>query len=420
MQAEEARNFCLHIAKRKLTPQRREDLDHIVVHGAAPQRRTEEQQQRHQEDEEEAAHREYQTLLESREAERERRIYRLDGLEPLTLEDRRREVITINYRSPGFSGTLHAMTENHVYVTYFMNRHTQERILFNLALLARQTLTYGVEFSQNKFAKVTWRFLHGPSVLLFASGAMVMTGAHGSAIRQKVLEECMEILRRDCHYENLVIERNTIENIVIKGVLSFGLCLNLLSDLNPKAVRYNPENFSGAIISVKKLHRPEQRRRADDTRCDSYEYCEEIAERDKDYISPVLHRKRKAEALEQSHEASSEQEEDEEKESRPRKKRRVERRRSGQRRMTINEAAGMIFDADTLDEEQLRRMAKKKKKNITFIAFDKGQLICAGGKSREESFKTCALEMDRFVACRNTLPENVRLERQLLEKKNKK
>ncbi len=154
---------------------------------------------------------------------------------------------------------LMIVVENRVYVVYYRNKYTGEPYVFNLEHIAICLSPYGVEYSTNKFAKVTHRYLNGPSHLFFFSGAMLETGTYSTAIARKSLNNTLDLLKVVCKYDNIEVGERICENIVAKGTLKFELCLLLLKDTYPSYVQYNPSNvagaFVGAIIRLRKVSR---------------------------------------------------------------------------------------------------------------------------------------------------------------------
>jgi len=193
----------------------------------------------------------------------------------ITKEDREPEWICIRGETP--MQELVLMIENLVYVTHLCYAYNRKRFIINLETFAVLLAKYGVEYSTDKFAKITLRLRGGPSHLFFGSGAMLETGAYNSIIARKSLNQTLCLLQDVCGFENIQVSDRRCENIVAKGTLKFELCLHLLKDTYPSYVQYNTSNvagaFVGAIIRLKKIvthqkkpasHRVEHKKKKND------------------------------------------------------------------------------------------------------------------------------------------------------------
>lgn len=178
-----------------------------------------------------------------------------DEVDRITKEDREPDWICIRGETP--MQELVLMIENLVYVTHLCYAFNGKRFIINLETFAVLLAAYGVEYSTDKFAKITLRYRDGPSHLFFGSGAMLETGAYNSIIARKSLNQTLRLLKVVCKYDNIQVSDRRCENIVAKGTLKFELCLHLLKDTYPSYVQYNTSNvagaFVGAIIRLRKI-----------------------------------------------------------------------------------------------------------------------------------------------------------------------
>ena len=142
------------------------------------------------------------------------------------------------------------VVENYVYSSYFCNRHTGAPYPLGLCELAIKMLPYGVQYSKNKFTKVTLKYLNGPSHYFFGSGVLVESGTYGNAIAYKCHHNSMRILKETCRYESVCVKKRRCQNIVAKGTLPFGVCIELLKHRYPNYVQYDKTRFAGAIIRL--------------------------------------------------------------------------------------------------------------------------------------------------------------------------
>ena len=178
-----------------------------------------------------------------------------DEADRITKEDREPEWICIRGETP--MQELVLMIENLVYVTHLCYAYNGKRFIINLETFGVLLIPYGVEYSTDKFAKITLRYRGGPSHLFFGSGAMLETGAYNSIIARKSLNQTLRLLQVVCKFDNIQVSDRRCENIVAKGTLKYELCLHLLKDSYPSYVQYNTSNvagaFVGAIIRLKKI-----------------------------------------------------------------------------------------------------------------------------------------------------------------------
>lgn len=178
-----------------------------------------------------------------------------DEEDRITKEDREPEWICVRGETP--MQELVLMIENLVYVTHLCYAFNGKRFIINLETFAVLLAAYGVEYSTDKFAKITLRYRGGPSHLFFGSGAMLETGAYNSIIARKSLNQTLRLLKVVCKFDNIQVSDRRCENIVAKGTLKYELCLHLLKDSYPSYVQYNTSNvagaFVGAIIRLKKI-----------------------------------------------------------------------------------------------------------------------------------------------------------------------
>ena len=326
------------------------------------------------------------------------------GENRITEEDRKRRVIHIHVNGT----SLDVMIENYVYVSYFCNRHTGAKYRLGLCETATKMLPYGVSFSKSKFTKVTHKNLDASSHYLFGSGVCVESGTYSDAIAYKTHYNTMCILRDTCGYESIAVKKRKCQNIVAKGTLKFGLCLLLLKHKYPNYVEYNDEKFKGAIIRVNKidadLNDSRSRHQYDDddddsypsssssssnsdsenSSSDSYEYFEESPYAKKtcheEFDYKVLDKK-----IRRENEALLQQKEDECDYS-------VLDKKPVKHRDLLQ-----LHNPDELNDDQVKTLTQKK--NVTVLAFPKGRIICAGGKSDKEVLKTFIKVTAMLVSC---------------------
>jgi len=337
----------------------------------------------------------------------------------LTTEEESQEVITIRYtRQPGMVLTM--MVENCVFSVRFIDSGTGELFDFNLAKLSEATLPYGTEFSKNKFAKVTWRFLNGPSLLFFGSGAAVLTGAPNPEISCKALDYSVARLREFPLYSQLAIGKNVLENIVAKGMLPFRVCLHVLKSRFPNAVQYTKKKFTGAVIRVSNIMMQRERSRSDRTgsrysnhsdsdSSDSYDYAEEEKERQK---KERVYASRKCEITKNQAPVKTQRVEEEEDDADEEEDEETEQDEEQRAEKIIRDAVLRVCNPENLDQHELRTLLRSKK-NVTLIVFDTGLKICAGSKLLNEMRKSCSYVLvEMLIPCRET-EENMLLEKEL-------
>jgi TATA-box binding protein (TBP) (component of TFIID and TFIIIB) len=321
----------------------------------------------------------------------------------ITDDDRERALYTIIHTATGAEARI--MLENRVYVSYFFNFETGGPHELNLHDVGIKLLPFGVQYSKNKFTKVTIKYVGGPSHYIFRSGAMVESGTFSPAIARKKHNNTMDILQRYCGYRNLAIRDRKCQNIVAKGILPFGICLTMLRNKYPYCVQYDEEKFAGAIIRVKKLDlflanqnkvvsskkarsfsldeeeeestssssEEEEEESDHDDDSSSYSY-EELIDEDKYYNQDFVLDKTRVVAA-----ANNEQKPD----------------------LTPTEVLSNMSVKTTEVLEQ-KYLSPKKKKKITILVFEKGRIICAGCKSRNSIIKSYDKVLAILEPCRDS------------------
>jgi len=340
----------------------------------------------------------------------------------VTAYDREKGLITIRHTATG--GQLDIMFENQVYVVRFCDKYTKRRYLFNLKALAQQLAACGVEYSTNKFAKITLRYRDGPSHLFFASGRLLETGTYSAAIARKSLDHTLALLRDRCHYGNLEIGRRRCENIVAKGSVKFEICLLVLCDTYPWCATYSGD-FVGAIIRMRRLHHTRQQRQqqscstrlcsdddeaeeeaededADDDDNAGYEFLEEkdnVELYNTGFDQYVVPEKKEGDLF------TVTEEEDEGPPS-----------SSASTRRRAPLLGNVMRNPEEMEEAELDEVARgARKNNVTIIVFEKGKIICAGCKTERSVIASCARILPMLEACKKT-PRNMERERQLQQR----
>lgn len=313
----------------------------------------------------------------------------------ITDEDRERAPLRIE----NGDAYIDVVIENYVYASYFCNRHTGEKYRFALRELAAQLLGYGIQYSKNKFTKITIKYLNGPSHYIFGSGALVESGTYSDTIAYKTHHHSMRILAEHCHHPSIAVKKRKCQNIVAKGILPFGLCLVLLKHKYKNCVEYDSsEGFVGAIIRPDNIdHEPsthhhewdesesETDSQSDDS-SSSYEYFERLNRKQRmchpefDYnMIDKEERKRQTEALLKRQANDS-----------------LLQEKEPLNVHDVIQAQNMV----DLDDYQLNVLTKKKK--ITILAFSGGCIICAGTTDPEEMVKTYSKVLPMLSSCRDS------------------
>lgn len=365
----------------------------------------------------------------------------------IILDDRDRTLLRIE----NDDAYVDVMIENYVYVSYFCNRNDGSRYRLALRELAIRILGYGIQYSKNKFTKLTIKYLNGPSHYFFGSGVLVESGTYSDAIAYKTHHHSMRILKEYCHYDSICVKKRKCQNIVAKGTLPFGLCLVLLKHKYPGLVHYNCEDFAGAIIrpgnmddemhdkGSKRRHRVNRKstktitegydaysddededgedeeddesssftkttsssgKSEGDDSSSSYEYFSKseyagkTCHPDFDYNMIDKEERRRNEALLQKIEDES-------------LYRVLEKKPLRQKELL------QMHNAADLDDYQVTALTRKKK--VTILAFLKGCIICAGSKEDKEVKKVYSKVLPMLYSCRDS-DENKAAEAELIRK----
>ncbi len=290
-------------------------------------------------------------------------------LAPLALEQKK-EIFYV--KSSESETVLQFQFANFVTVTYLGNAATGEDYNFNLHALAQQLLPYYAEYRKKKFAKVNLRLRDGGSHMIYGSAIIVESGSDCTATSKALLKLTMRILRHQCGYRQLIVQRRCCFNIVATGNVrgadgqQTSLCLGLLKHLFPNA-SYKKDKFSGVIIKLTDVekHLSDQAYHAGlDFVGAEYEYAAEYDSDDDDSAliaeinsecemvtpptAPVSHRGNGRRAKIEKVELLDDDE------------------RDAKRNATLEEFAHLAT----------------KKENGTFLIFKEGQIICTGCKSK--------------------------------------
>ena len=372
---------------------------------------------------------------------RRRLIQQLLPQEPITAEDRRREIITIRYRDSPLH--MKILLDNWVYVTYIGNKNDPgRRYKFNLRDMAAKTLQFGIQHSENKFSKNDFRYEDG-SHLVFESSVIVETGSTNPVLAAKLLEHTMNILRYVCGYHNVEIRERECHNVVATAILNFGLCPEMLKDRYP-FVNYERAKFAGAIVRIKDIDThvtmtgghggaaAKKRRHAsggssssssnttvfDDE--DHFVYHEKRDGHRND--EEVYHRKYnkygsisgRAQQQHQQQHQQLQQMSDLTEMSCDELAEFEQVRLDAEPILEQHPELGYTVNYDEFDILQLPRVRKEKNVAALIFPLKVGKVICVGNKSREGVIESCYKLFPIMLECRNT-PENMRLEKQLIK-----
>ncbi len=285
----------------------------------------------------------------------------------VTLDDRKRTSFSVEVTGV----VMEVVIENYVFSSYLCNAKGEPYRL-SLKKIAALLLAYGIQFSKNKFTKITIKYVDGPSHYLFKSGVIVESGTYGNAISYKCHHLTMRILSECCLNEHIYVKKRRCQNIVAKGTLPFAIRIELLAARYPDCVKYEKARFAGAIIRLNDIDADEEE---DDYSCvsswgnsesdsdssSSYEYFERMPYEEKtchedfDYEVQIDKKTRKAnEDLLRKRE-----------EGRP-----VEKKPMRHRDLLH------LHNPDDLNDYQIEALSQKK--NETILVFMGGRTICAG------------------------------------------
>lgn len=346
----------------------------------------------------------------------------------ITDDDRERALYTIEHTHTRAEARI--MIENRVYVSYFRNSLTKGTHELNLHDLAIKLLPFGIQYSKNKFTKVTIKYVGGPSHYIFRSGAMVESGTFSPAIARKKHNNTMDIMRRYCGYRNLEIRDRKCQNIVAKGILPFGVCLTMLRNKYPDFVQYDEESFAGAIIRVKKLDSFFANQSLVISSSSSPFLNKPPAVTNEDYSDDDDddgEEKESTSSSEEEEEDESENDDDDDSSSYSYEELIDEDKYYNQDFAFNNDTERVVCmktetnanltPNDVLDDTSLsanevleqKYLSPKKKKKITILVFEKGRIICAGCKSRNSIIKSYDKVLGILEICRDS-PVNMSIE----------
>lgn len=372
-------------------------------------------------------------FLRQYEAKRQLREPRLRASPEDMITDEERKRIKHTVTCPAKNVKVEVMVENYVYVTYFCNRYTKEDYLINLNDLARQLLRYGVQYSDNKFTKVTLKYTYGPSHYFFRSGAMVESGTYNPIIARKTHNMSIRLLREECGFDNIEIKKRKCHNIVAKGTLKFPVSLEALKAQYP-FVQYDEDKFAGAIIRLNKMPLATSKRRRDTPKTKKLrkKKCRiDTSHLNHSIITPSssLSEEEEGESDEDEEEAdeshnpssssssssSGEYEYFDEADDDRRYNENFEylevdettlaeiQRQSGTYRMaqkkTLKKRDILQLHQNPYELTQYERDALMKKKNVTILVFKKGRIICAGCRKTRNVLKAYATVLPMLAAC---------------------
>ena len=333
------------------------------------------------------------------------------GTDKITDDDRKRTA----YRVEVGKTHIDIVVENYVYASYFCNRHTGGPYPLGLRELAIKMLPYGIQYSKNKFTKVTLKYVNGPSHYFFGKGVLVESGTYGNAIGYKCHHNSMRILRETCLYESVCVKKRRCQNIVAKGTLPFGLCIELLKHRYPNYVQYDKTKFAGAIIRLNDVDADRPRYHAataaaasssssssssdneeetssgdddddddDDSSSSSYEYYERMPYEEKtcheDFDYNVLvdrETRRRNDAL-----------------------LRKKEEHVWEKKPLRHKDMVQLHNPDELDDYQVEALSQKK--NETILVFSGGRIICAGCRSDAAVCKSFDKVMPMLENCQDS------------------
>lgn len=327
--------------------------------------------------------------------------------------EKEREKTSYRVKVGGTDSEIGYVIDNYVHVTYFHNALSGKRCNFNLLSLALKLLNYFVEYSCKKFAKVNFRHLRGPSHLLYKSSVVVETGSDNQALSRRLLKKTIRILRKICHYPNLNIRERSCQNIVAAGRYNDKICINVLKDKFQDS-HQEKKKFSGVVIKERALkehlsyiNQPSAQdiplEEGDKLLSDGYILTS--AHRDDDDDSELLRQVNLPEPdvwpVPEGGEGEEEFVDD-------------QRIRVGRDEDEV-ESPELVFNDD-----DLAYYLNRKRKNCTFLVFQKGQIICTGSKSEKELLKAFTLLCELLDQCKESNPENRKFESDLVRAQNKK
>jgi TATA-box binding protein (TBP) (component of TFIID and TFIIIB) len=335
--------------------------------------------------------------------------------EPITEQDRKREIITIRYDNSPLS--LKILIENYVYVTYLCNKdQPNKRYKFNLLDMASKTLQFGVQHSKNKFSKNDIRYNEG-SHLVFESSVFVETGCTNPVLAAKLLEHTMNILKYVCGYHNIDIKERNCHNVVATGIFNSGLCLELLKERFPY-VTYEKKNFAGAIIRINDIDnhntsinnnnnsnsnnssggRTSSSKLDDPNEFINYEKNDGYRNDEEAYNK--LYNKNNHHYTKFTYSDVNESD--------------IINQNLSMNNNNNDTTSSIGYEVNYDEFDLFHPVRKNKEKNVTALVFPLGQVICVGNDSRDGVIESYTKLFTILEQCRNT-KENIKLEKQIIQ-----
>lgn len=328
------------------------------------------------------------------------------GDDKITDDDRKRTAYRVEV------GTTHIdiVVENYVYASYFCNRHTGAPYPLGLRELAIKMLPYGIQYSKNKFTKVTLKYLNGPSHYFFGKGVLVESGTYGNAIGYKCHHNSMRILRETCLYDSVCVKKRRCQNIVAKGTLPFGLCIELLKHRYPNYVQYDKTKFAGAIIRLNDVDADRSRHRRHNSSSSSSHSDETDSSDDDDdeYDSSSSSSSSSYEYYERMPYEEKTCHEDfdynvlVDRETRKRNEALLRKKEEHvwEKKPLRHKDMVQLHNPDELDDYQVEALTQKK--NETILVFSGGRIICAGCRSDAAVCKSFDKVMPMLENCQDS------------------
>jgi TATA-box binding protein (TBP) (component of TFIID and TFIIIB) len=284
---------------------------------------------------------------------------------------------------------LHTQITNTVHGTNLVDVRTGTHARLPLNEIVRALYFLSSQYNTERFAKLVQRY--GPSVrltqLIFATGNIVETGRVSFEGKRAQMHALIDLIHA-AGYPHVGIGRRVCQNIVSTGRLTFHLRLWLLRLRFDGLVRYNPDEFAGAVVRHPELRSlideeeeapEESAARPSANPHEGYVYAPVDSLADERLEDPDAMRA----ASEYAHHVMSES------------------RVGGH--VTEEEIARVV------DEQ----MSRQKKKNIVVLAFEVGVIICCGAKNVRMLRRAYAIVFEMLTHCRDT-PENRVLEARLM------
>lgn len=305
--------------------------------------------------------------------------------------DQKKEIFYV--KSTTTTTVLQFQFANFVTVTYLGDCVTGLDFSFNLYALAQQLLPYYVEYRKKKFAKVNLRLQDAGSHMIYGSAIIVESGSDCTSTSKEMLKLTMHILRHQCHYRRLMVQKRMCFNIVATGNVrdadgnQTALCLRVLKHIFPNA-SYKKDKFSGVIIKLVDVERhlaDQDYHSGQDFIGEEYDYAPEY-DSDDDDTELIAEINRDCEKTDNTDNTVP----------------------------LLTRVKPELVEDDIERNATLEEFAQlaTKKENGTFLIFKEGQIICTGCKSKRRLLGAYEKIYWLLSQCTCT-PENLLKEQQL-------